>query len=78
MEQVPQTQQAFEEKYKCKMTITKVATGTYLPCPFCGKSDLSVEALESAWKNGHSEEHVVCNNCAAAAPVESWQERHLT
>lgn len=75
IEQAQQTQQAFEDRYNCKMTITKVATGKHLPCPFCGKSDLSVETLESAWKNGGSGDHVVCSNCAASAPVECWQER---
>lgn len=77
MEQVPQTQQEFEEKYKCKMTITTVHSGDYLPCPFCGKSDLSVENLKSAWGSADSEEYVICNNCAANAPVECWQERKL-
>lgn len=72
---MPQTQQAFEEKYNCKMTITKIETGKYPSCPFCGKSDLSVENLKSAWGTGDSEDHVVCNNCAASAPVECWQER---
>ena len=77
IEKPPQTQQAFEDKYNCKMTITSVATGEYLPCPFCGKTDLSVEDLKSAWNNGQIEEHVICNNCAASAPVDCWQERKL-
>lgn len=77
MDQTPQTKEAFEEKWKCKLTITKIATGEHLPCPFCGKSDLSVENLKSAWDNGSSEDHVVCNNCAASAPVECWQERKM-
>lgn len=66
MDQAPQTKQAFEEKYKRKMTITKVATGEHLPSPFCGKSDLSIETLESAWKNGHKENHVVCKTVLPA------------
>lgn len=77
MSEVPQSKEAFEAKYNCKMTITKVADGTRLPCPFCGKSDLSVEPLKSSWDSGDIEDHVVCNNCAASAPVECWQERNV-
>lgn len=44
-------------------------------CPFCGKNELSVEMLDSAWGIGEPEEHVVCDNCAASAPVDVWKMR---
>ena len=69
------SKEAFEAKHNCKMTFTTVEQGEHLPCPFCGKSNLSVEPLKSSWGNDDSEDHVVCNNCAASAPVECWQER---
>ncbi len=71
------SKEAFEAKYNCKLTVTRNHEGNYLPCPFCGKTELNVEPLQSAWGDDIAEDHVICNNCAASAPVESWQQRKL-
>ncbi|RIW16549.1 hypothetical protein [Vibrio harveyi] len=46
-------------------------------CPFCGSAHLSVEEKASAWNNEDLEEHVICNDCASAAPVYIWNIRTL-
>jgi len=50
------------------------ATEEYLPCPFCGSSDLAA----GAWCLDDEDDEVPaieCNNCYGAAPVRVWNER---
>jgi hypothetical protein len=44
-------------------------------CPFCASVQLSVEELKSAWGTGDSEDHVVCDDCAASAPKDVWNDK---
>ena len=40
--------------------------GPIKPCPFCGSVALERDGFE---------EHIVCKNCGASAPVSGWQVR---
>ena len=40
--------------------------GPIKPCPFCGSVALERDGFE---------EHIVCKNCGASAPVSGWQFR---
>ncbi|APD92129.1 hypothetical protein BM525_19800 (plasmid) [Alteromonas mediterranea] len=76
MSEIPETQRAFEQKYNCTMTITRVESGMLLHCPFCAQSNLVVQSLPMALDENQKKDHVLCNTCGASAPTESWQERH--
>ncbi|WCE31903.1 hypothetical protein [Vibrio sp. SCSIO 43137] len=43
------------------------------PCPFCHSTNQSVEIKPSAWDAKTEEPHIICNDCAASAPVYIWQ-----
>ena len=40
--------------------------GPIKPCPFCGSVALTRDGFE---------EHIICKNCGASAPVGGWQFR---
>jgi transcription elongation factor Elf1 len=44
-------------------------------CPFCGSSHTSVEERSCAWNGKDRALHVICNDCAASAPVDAWMNR---
>ncbi|MDH5917608.1 hypothetical protein [Vibrio splendidus] len=45
------------------------------PCPFCGSKLLAVAWVQPLWGDEKKEATIVCNDCAASAPVYIWDTR---
>lgn len=54
------------------MPNTKMPTKS---CPFCGSTLLSKESRIPSWGSDLPEDTIVCNDCAATAPVYIWDLR---